>query len=51
MLEQFGVKTSYRYRVDSQSGIASPIPVWSSTALRCRIIQDQPAVASERSGS
>lgn len=54
MFEQFGVKTSYRYRVDSQSGLASPIPVWSPTALRCRILQrsdEAPAAAGERSGS
>lgn len=50
MFEQFGVKTSYRYRVDSQSGLASPIPVWSPTALRCRIL-DAPEAAGERSGS
>jgi hypothetical protein len=50
MFEQFGVKTSYRYRVDSQSGLASPIPVWSADALRCRIL-DAPPVAGERSGS
>jgi len=50
MLEQFGVKTSYRYRVDSLTGLASPIPVWSPTALRCRII-DAPHADGERSGS
>ncbi len=43
MSEHFGVNTSYRYRVDSQSGQASPIPVWSPTALRCRILPEDSA--------
>ena len=48
MSEHFGVNTSYRYRVDSQSGQASPIPVWSSTALRCRILSEDAPAGSER---
>lgn len=47
MLEQFGVNTSYRYRVDSQSGQASPIPVWSPTALRCRILPEDGSAGAE----
>ncbi len=44
MLEQFGVNTSYRYRVDGLSGLASPIAVWSPTALRALILpEDEPA--------
>jgi hypothetical protein len=38
MSERFGVRSSYRYRVDPQSGLASPIAVWSPTALRSRIV-------------
>ncbi len=44
MEEQFGVRTSYRYRVDGRSGHASPLPVWSPTALRGLILEeDEPA--------
>ncbi len=38
MEQQFGVKTSYRYRVDGRNGYASPIAVWSPTALRSSIL-------------
>ncbi len=38
MERQFGVKSSYRYRVDGRSGFASPIAVWSPTALRNAIV-------------
>ncbi|MEW6366809.1 MAG: hypothetical protein AB1714_19445 [Acidobacteriota bacterium] len=40
MFERFGVRASYRYRVDPVSGQASPLPVWSPTALRDRILDD-----------
>ncbi len=40
MEQQFGVKSSYRYRVDGRSGFASPIAVWSPTALRNAIVPD-----------
>jgi hypothetical protein len=43
MEAQFGVKTSYRYRVDGRSGFPSPIPVWSPTALRSSILPDEAA--------
>ena len=42
MEQQFGVKTSYRYRTDPRSGHASPIPVWSPDALRNCILPDDP---------
>jgi len=29
MEQQFGVKRSYRYRIDSQTGQASPLAVWT----------------------
>jgi len=38
MEEIYGVKVSYRYRVDPTSGLASPLAVWSRDALRDRIL-------------
>ncbi len=38
MSEQFGVHSSYRYRIDPRSGEASPIAVWSPSALRSKIL-------------
>jgi hypothetical protein len=46
MEAQYGVRSSYRYRLDPASGQASPIPVWSRTALRDRIIEDDVLAAS-----
>jgi hypothetical protein len=46
MEEKFGVRSSYRHRVDPKTGAASPIAVWSSTALRDRIIEDDVVAAS-----
>ncbi len=41
MEEQFGAKASYRYRVlDAERGVAAPLAVWSETAHRDRIIDD-----------
>ena len=39
MEEHYGVKSSYRYRLDPVSGEASPIAVWSPDALKSRIIE------------
>jgi hypothetical protein len=39
MEQQFGVKSSYRYRVDGRNGFASPIVVWSPTALRNCVVE------------
>ncbi|MFH1530623.1 MAG: hypothetical protein ABIK09_07805 [Pseudomonadota bacterium] len=39
MMSQYEVRTSYRYRVNPGSGVASPIAVWSKTALRDRIVK------------
>jgi hypothetical protein len=47
MEKQFGVKSSYRYRVDSRNGRASPLPVWSATALRNSILPDDFPVVDE----
>jgi hypothetical protein len=38
MEQQYGVKASYRYRVDATSGFESPVPVWSAEALRDSIL-------------
>lgn len=38
MEQQYGVRASYRYRVDAASGSESPIPVWSFEALRDGIL-------------
>ncbi len=38
MEERFGVRSSYRYRVDPESGVATPLPVWSPTALKDRVV-------------
>ena len=38
MEEHYAVKASYRFRVDPNSGFASPIGVWSAAALRDRIL-------------
>ena len=40
MEQQYGVRASYRYRVDAFSGFETPVPVWSSTALRNAILPD-----------
>jgi hypothetical protein len=48
MESRFGVKVSYRYRVDPASGKASPLAVWSTGALRDRILDAE--VVSEVAG-
>ena len=42
MEQQFGVKASYRYRIDGRSGYVSPVAVWSPTALRGSVLADDP---------
>jgi hypothetical protein len=39
IMEQYEAKASYRYRLDPATGQASPIGVWSETALLDRIIE------------
>jgi hypothetical protein len=39
MFEHYGVRSSYRYRIDL-AGHESPLPVWSKTAIRDRILED-----------
>ena len=38
MEEHYAVKASYRYRVDPQTGKPSPLAVWSTDALKDRIL-------------
>ena len=38
MFDHYGVKASYRYRVDPATGNESPLPVWSKDAIKDRII-------------
>jgi hypothetical protein len=40
MFEQYEAKASYRYRVIPETGQASPIAVWSPTALKDRIVEE-----------
>ncbi len=47
MEQQYGVKASYRYRIDAESGLANPVAVWSPTALRDNII---PGLAASIAG-
>lgn len=44
MFDRYGVKASYRYRLDPVSGQASPLAVWSKTAIKDRIIEDDAAL-------
>jgi hypothetical protein len=46
MWERYEVKASYRYRVDPATGAASPLGVWSPTAIRDRILDAE--VVSQR---
>jgi len=41
MWDNYAARASYRYRViDLESGIASPLPVWSKDAMRELIVDD-----------
>jgi hypothetical protein len=52
MMSQYSVKVSYRYRLDPASGCASPIAVWSETALVDRILKKdrKPAKKQKKGG-
>ena len=39
MEQRYGVRSSYRYRIDPANGKASPLAVWSPQALRSRILE------------
>ena len=47
MESEYGVRSSYRYRLDPGTGAASPLPVWSSTAIGDYIIEADVEVARE----
>ena len=47
MEEHYAVKASYRYRVDPSTGVASPLAVWSATALTDRILDDDREPSTE----
>jgi hypothetical protein len=38
MFEKYGVKASYRFRIDPASGNESPLAVWSKDAVKDRIL-------------
>ena len=38
MEDTYGVKVSYRYRIDPANGQVSPVAVWSRDALKDRIL-------------
>ena len=41
MWENYRTRASYRYRItDASSSHASPLPVWSKTALKDRIVKE-----------
>jgi hypothetical protein len=40
MQERYGVRASYRYRLDPQTGQSGPLPVWSRHDFRCGIITE-----------
>jgi len=41
MKTQYQQNVSYRHRLDPRTGSSGPIPVWSSAALRDRIIDEE----------
>ena len=49
MEQQYGVKASYRYRIDALRGFESPVPVWTPTMLRSALLEDDesPAAGAE----
>ncbi len=51
MENRYGVKASYRFRVDPTSGLASPLAVWSSAALRDRILDAEVTTDSTGDGT
>ena len=40
IMESQGVKASYRHRLDPETGVSGPLPVWSSVAHMDHIIED-----------
>jgi len=48
MEQQFGVRSSYRYRIDSQSGHATPLAVFAPAARRSGALPDGASAAAGR---
>ena len=40
MMQQYNKEASYRHRYNPFNGESGPVPVWSSSALRSRIMDD-----------
>ena len=40
MMDQQGVKASYRHRMNPRSGVSGPLPVWSYDAHKDHILED-----------
>jgi hypothetical protein len=40
MREQYGQEASYRFMINPSTGASSPLPVWSNTATREMIVED-----------
>ena len=40
MKEQYERKVSYRHRLDPETGDSAPLPVWSPTAMKDRIVEE-----------
>jgi hypothetical protein len=51
MKDRYAVAASYRYRVDPETGAASPLAVWSSDALKDRILDADVTREADRSES
>ena len=49
MFDHYGVKSSYRFRIDPASGQDSPLPVWSKDAIKDRIIDAE--IIAEKAGA
>jgi hypothetical protein len=41
MKEQFKQNASYRYAINPSTGASSPLPVWSDTATREMIVDEE----------
>lgn len=52
MEENYAVRASYRFRINPETGVPTPLAVWSPTALKDRIIDveitAQPSEESEK---